>query len=88
MRAVLDRAPNGGLIRKVGIMGVVLNGGIVRPATLSWSTSHPSPTAVWNVSRPDYSPERRRAAAILPASEEALRLGRVVSCGLPLEQLE
>ena len=31
MRAVLDRAPNGDLIRKAGIMGVVLNGGIVRP---------------------------------------------------------
>jgi len=30
MRAVLDRAPNGDLIRKAGI-GVVLNGGIVRP---------------------------------------------------------
>jgi hypothetical protein len=43
MRAVLDLAPNGGLIRKVGIMGVVLNGGIVRPTTLSWVDLPPEP---------------------------------------------
>jgi MOSC domain-containing protein YiiM len=30
MKAVLDRAPNGDLIRKAGIMGVVLEGGRVR----------------------------------------------------------
>lgn len=30
MAAVLDRAPDGSLIRKLGIMGVVLQGGIVR----------------------------------------------------------
>ena len=29
MAAVLDRAPDGGLIRKAGVMGVVVNGGTV-----------------------------------------------------------
>jgi MOSC domain-containing protein YiiM len=31
LAAVLDRAPNGTLIRKAGVMGIVLKGGIVRP---------------------------------------------------------
>lgn len=31
LAAVLDRAPDGALIRKAGIMGVVLAGGVVRP---------------------------------------------------------
>jgi MOSC domain-containing protein YiiM len=31
MRAVLDRDENGGLVRKAGVMGVVLTGGAVRP---------------------------------------------------------
>ena len=31
MQAVLGRAPDGGLIRKAGIMGIVLAGGTVRP---------------------------------------------------------
>lgn len=31
MRAVLDRAPEGGLVRKAGVMGVVVAGGEVRP---------------------------------------------------------
>jgi MOSC domain-containing protein YiiM len=31
MKAVLDRAPDGSLIRKAGIMSVVLIGGEVRP---------------------------------------------------------
>lgn len=31
MAAVLDRAPDGGLIRKSGVMGVVIAGGDVRP---------------------------------------------------------
>lgn len=31
LAAVLDRAPDGALIRKAGIMGVVLSGGVVRP---------------------------------------------------------
>jgi len=31
MRAVLDRAPDGELIRKAGVMGIVLNGGVVGP---------------------------------------------------------
>ncbi|WP_133853886.1 MOSC domain-containing protein [Labedaea rhizosphaerae] len=31
MKAVLDRAPDGSLIRKAGVMGVVLTGGVVRP---------------------------------------------------------
>ncbi len=31
--AVLDRSPEGRLIRKAGIMGVVLGGGVIRPGT-------------------------------------------------------
>jgi MOSC domain-containing protein YiiM len=31
MKAVLDRAPDGSLIRKAGVMGVVLTDGVVRP---------------------------------------------------------
>lgn len=31
MAAVLDRAPDGSLIRKSGVMGVVIRGGVVRP---------------------------------------------------------
>jgi MOSC domain-containing protein YiiM len=31
MAAVLDRAPDGSLVRKAGVMGVVLAGGEVRP---------------------------------------------------------
>lgn len=31
MAAVLDRDPSGGLVRKAGVMGIVLNGGTVRP---------------------------------------------------------
>lgn len=31
MRAVLDRTPDGALVRKAGVMGVVLAGGAVRP---------------------------------------------------------
>ena len=31
LKAVLDRGPNGELIRKSGIMGIVLSGGVVRP---------------------------------------------------------
>ena len=31
MAAVLDRAPDGALVRKAGIMSVVLRGGVVRP---------------------------------------------------------
>lgn len=31
MKAVLDRAPDGSLIRRAGVMGVVLAGGVVRP---------------------------------------------------------
>lgn len=31
MAAVLDRAPDGSLIRLAGVMGVVLHGGVVRP---------------------------------------------------------
>lgn len=31
MAAVLDRSPEGGLIRKAGVMGIVLAGGVVRP---------------------------------------------------------
>jgi MOSC domain-containing protein YiiM len=31
MQAVLDRAPDGALIRKAGVMAVVLEGGAVRP---------------------------------------------------------
>lgn len=30
-QAVLDRAPDGGLIRRAGVMGVVVTGGVVRP---------------------------------------------------------
>lgn len=32
MPAVLDRAPDGSLIRKAGIMGIVLRGGTVKPS--------------------------------------------------------
>ena len=31
MAAVLDRAPDGAVVRKAGIMGVVVRGGVVRP---------------------------------------------------------
>jgi MOSC domain-containing protein YiiM len=31
MAAVLERAPNGGLVRKAGVMGIVVAGGHVRP---------------------------------------------------------
>jgi hypothetical protein len=31
MRAVLDRAADGSLIRKAGVMGIVVTGGVVRP---------------------------------------------------------
>ena len=31
MSAVLDRSANGALVRKAGVMGIVLNGGVVRP---------------------------------------------------------
>jgi MOSC domain-containing protein YiiM len=31
MSAVLDRAPDGSLLRKAGVMGVVVTGGQVRP---------------------------------------------------------
>ena len=31
MAAVLDRAPDGSLVRKSGVMGVVVRGGVVRP---------------------------------------------------------
>ena len=31
MAALLDRAPDGGIIRKSGVMGIVLEGGVIRP---------------------------------------------------------
>lgn len=31
MKAVLSKAPNGALVRKAGVMGIVLAGGEVRP---------------------------------------------------------
>ena len=31
MRAVLDRDGQGGLVRKSGVMGIVINSGVVRP---------------------------------------------------------
>ena len=34
MAAVLDRAPDGSLIRKAGVMGIVLQGGTVEPGDL------------------------------------------------------
>ena len=34
MQAVLDRAPDGRLVRKAGVMGVVLTGGLVRPGDI------------------------------------------------------
>ena len=34
MNAVLDRTTDGALVRKAGVMGIVLCGGIVRPGDL------------------------------------------------------
>jgi MOSC domain-containing protein YiiM len=41
--AMLDRAPDGSLIRKAGIMGVVLAGGVVRPGDAIGVTLPPGP---------------------------------------------
>ncbi len=43
MAAVLDRTPDGGLIRKSGVMGVVLDGGDVRPGDAITVTLPPLP---------------------------------------------
>jgi len=41
--AVLDRGPDGSLVRKAGIMGVVLAGGLVRPGDAIRITLPPDP---------------------------------------------
>lgn len=43
MAAVLDRAPDGGLIRKAGVMGIVLADGDVRPGDAISATPPPGP---------------------------------------------
>lgn len=43
MAAVLDRAPDGGLIRKAGVMGIVLADGDVRPGDTITATLPPGP---------------------------------------------
>lgn len=43
LAAVLDRAPDGSLIRKAGVMGVVLRGGLVRPGDRIATTRPPLP---------------------------------------------
>lgn len=43
MAAVLDRTPDGGLIRKSGVMGVVVDGGDVRPGDAITVTLPPLP---------------------------------------------
>ncbi|MEO1198612.1 MAG: MOSC domain-containing protein [Pseudomonadota bacterium] len=42
-QATLDRGPNGELIRKAGVMAIVLSGGIVRPGELITVTAPPGP---------------------------------------------
>ena len=46
--AVLGRNPDGSLIRKAGVMGVVLAGGRVAGATASWSSCPRRRTGRWN----------------------------------------
>ncbi|MDF1793732.1 MAG: MOSC domain-containing protein [Thalassobaculaceae bacterium] len=43
LRAVLDRAEDGSLIRKAGIMGIVLSGGMIRPGDSIAVTLPPEP---------------------------------------------
>jgi MOSC domain-containing protein YiiM len=42
LAAVLDKAPDGSLVRKAGIMGIVIRGGVVRPADTIAVVSAPS----------------------------------------------
>jgi MOSC domain-containing protein YiiM len=43
MKAVLDRDPEGNLVRKAGVMGIVIEGGEVRPGDAIRAELPPGP---------------------------------------------
>ena len=72
MAAVLDRDAQGKLIRKAGVMGVVLSGGEIHAADPYASSYRPSPTPPWN--RSDRAQARPRVLC-LPSRDQ--NIGRL-----------